>query len=161
MYDEHTASTPYRLTVDDALFSTKSPTITAVGFDNDNSYSMLEYNSPDKRLGVDINVAGGLRNLYFTVISNNMDDNYWTAETDIAATDAATLALQGITATGLEKGATNASLDLSAIVARMHASESGAATVHKIILQARDEAGRVALSPMVLTVEIRLSLIHS
>ena len=37
----------------------------------------------------------------------------------------------------------------------MHASESGAATVHKIILQARDEAGRVALSPMVLTVEIR------
>lgn len=155
VYDEHTASTPYRLTVDDALFSTQSPTITAVGFDNDNSYSMLEYNSPDKRLGVDINVAGGLRNLYFTVISNNMDDNYWTAETDIAATDAATLASQGITATGLEKGATNASLDLSAIVARMHASESGAATVHKIILQARDEAGRVALSPMVLTVEIR------
>ena len=112
----------------------------AVGFDNGNSYSMLEYNSPDKRLGVDINVAGGLRNLYLTVISNNMDDNYWTAETDIAATDAATLASQGITATGLEKGATNASLDLSAIVARMHASESGAATVHKIILQARDEA---------------------
>ena len=75
VYDEHTASTPYRLTVDDALFSTQSPTITAVGFDNDNSYSMLEYNSPDKRLGVDIDVAGGLRNLYFTVISNNMDDN--------------------------------------------------------------------------------------
>ena len=154
-YDEFTASTPYRLTVDDALFATQSPSITAVGFDNSNSYSMLDYNSPAKRLGVDIDVAGGLRNLYFTIISNAMDENYWTAEADIAATDAATLAAQGISATGLEKGSTNVSLDLSAIIERMHASGSEAVSIHKIIIQARDEAGRVALSPTVLTVEIR------
>lgn len=150
--DNTTASSPYRLTVDDALFSTPSPTFTAKGFDSDNSYNMLEYSVPAEGLGVDISIPGGLANLYLTVVSPSMTDNYWPAETDIVpATD---LAAHGIVATGLEKGSTSVALNLQQVVARMNAS-AGSTTTHHIILQARDQAGRVAVTPMALTVECR------
>ncbi len=151
VYDDATLATPFRLTVDDALFSTASPTIAPMGFDS-GTFNMLEYSVPSS-LGVNIAVPGGLQNLYFTVISSSMDDNYWSTETDLAAVDVATLASEGIVATGLEKGSTSVSLDLSQIVSRMTAGTS--TTEHRIIIQARDLAGRVALSPSVLTVTTR------
>ncbi len=151
VYDDATLASPFSLTVDDALFSTASPTIEAVDFEN-NTYSTLEYSTPSS-LGVNIAVPGGLKNLYFTIVSPSMTDNYWSAESDLAGVDAATLAADGIVATGLEKGAKSVSLDFSQVVSRMTAGS--AATEHRIIVQVRDLAGRVALSPSVLTVETR------
>lgn len=151
VYDDATLATPFRLTVDDALFSTASPSITPMGFEG-NGFSMLEYSVPTS-LGVNVAVPGGLQNLYLTVISPSMDDNYWTSETDLAAEDVATLASEGIVAMGLEKGATSVSLDFSQMVSRMTAGT--ATTEHRIIVQVRDLAGRVALSPSMLTVSAR------
>lgn len=154
VYDEHTASTPYRLTVDDALFSTKSPTITAVGFDNDNSYSILEYNNPDKRLGVDINVAGGLRNLYLQSYPTIWMTTTGLPRPTLPPPTPPPLRHRASLPQGLKGGDKR--------IARPVGNRGPNARFRKrgchraqIILQARDEAGRVALSPMVLTVEIR------
>ena len=154
VYDEATMVSPYELVVDDALFSTSAPSIRSYGFDADGVLTIFEEDRVAEGAGCEVEVPGGLKNLYLTVVSEFYSDNPWQKETDIAGMSAAALANGGIAAEGNEAGSQSVRLDFSELVSHLPSAGFEEA-VHTIIVQAKDAAGRVSEAPAVLKIVSR------
>lgn len=148
--DEATLAEPYQLVVNDALFATESPVMSPFGFGSGRILQMVEKSVPAESVGCDIDIPGGLKHLYLTVVSPNLKDNQWSEEVDLVGKD---FADAGFVMTGNQEGSHNVHVDFTGVLSRLEA-DGVHPTTHRFVLQATDAAGRVCNEPVQLDVEI-------
>ena len=151
-YDAQTAESPVIITVDDALFTTTSPTFTTQGFGNGNTLNITENETVESPLTCEATVPGGLQHLYLSIKSDAPDNKFNICEADMAEGIPAELAGL-VSAEGNSVGSELATIDFTQLISSLPAY-NGEACTYEIILQAQDAQGRVGDTPCVMTVAV-------
>lgn len=140
----------YSIVVNEELFSTPNPHFSFIGFENNQVLQVNEQSAPDEAVEVKLDVPGGLKNLYLTVDSPSLSDNPFAQETDVAGSKV--LENYGILCDAPLQDAEVVTIDFTEFIKRLSANGTSSAK-HVITMQVCDNAGRLAVEPMEITIE--------
>lgn len=152
-YDEETVADPIEMMVSKDLFTTCSPTIECTGLNESGAIEMFETGGFSQPVNAKIIAPGGLKQLLFTVVSDDYPENPFRFETDLLTYDAAKLAELGLVLNGVTIGAKEADVDFSDFLSNLPANLVSHA--HRVVLQVIDNFGRMAEKPMCFDVTVK------
>lgn len=152
-FDDASSANPVQLKVDDEMFTTASPKIECSGLNGNGGVEMFETGSFVNPINAKIAVPGGLKQLLFTVVSDDYVNDPFEFETDLLTYDAAKLKEMGFVMNNVVAGAKDVEIDFSEFLSNLPANHISHA--HRVVLQVMDNYGRMAEKPMCFDVVVK------